>query len=382
MSDLILKNQKIWKIFSFVFLFQLSFLTLIGMAVFHILYLVILILFILIFISNFEYEWTIVDTIVSVYFGARIISILLSEYPSLSQITWTREIIFYPYYYIASFYLQNVNLKGSETIFNWIIIGGVATAIVSIFVYANSISARAETISAGYSSVATHLSFVVGILFVKIFKIEKKRFIYFLISLILITAIILTFTRSAWIVAGAIFIFSMYRINKILLFASIALFTISAFAITPIRERMITFLNPEQNDSGRILLWQNATTAIKQKIIFGWGPETFNGINQDKNIYADPKVETWHNEFLQNGVEGGLILFFSYCAIYAIALNIFFNKLSNDGISAETLLIAFLIIAFISAAFFSNLMRDILNGYFVKFILALFSTLYVKKIKI
>lgn len=374
----ILEIRFSWKLFSFLFLMQLSMLTLLGMALFHVTYSLILFLFLYLFFQNPKYEWTIIDSIVSFYFGLRILSILISEYPALSQIAWTREVIFYPYYFIASWYLQISGENGLDKITNYIIIGGILTAIISILFYFLKLTNRAETIVAHYSTVATHLTFVIAILFAKMLSTQKKRFLFFSASLIIFLAIVLTLTRSAWIAAGVIFIFSMFKLNKLLMFISILIFSVFILSSSMLKERLFSFSNPEANDSGRSLLWKNASIAFKQKLLFGWGPESFNGINSNKKIYQDPNVETWHNEFLQNAVEGGIIIFFAYCSIYSISILTFLKVQNLKTLTFESYFLVFTILAFILGAFFSNLFRDILNGYYSKFYFATVSFLFSK----
>lgn len=149
-----------------------------------------------------------------------------------------------------------------------------------------------------------------GILFYKTRK-GGKVLGYTLISILLIIAFLLTFSRGGFISFFiALFITLLLYSDRIKFFLpSLALTGFGIYIFLSLRKVLGKIFSPEQvtlSGEGRILIWKSSLLAILDKPITGWGPGNFEiaypfyrrGINGIVN-YA-------HNDYIEAIVECGL----------------------------------------------------------------------------
>ncbi len=134
-------------------------------------------------------------------------------------------------------------------------------------------------------------------------KLKEKQF--FLISFILsVIALILTFTRGAWM--GAILgvlVITIYKFGWKGLFFIIVLPILIIF--NPVRNRIKDTQNDPQG--GRKNIWVWSLEMIKESPILGYGFNSFQKLLSKKDIYYGEAHFHSHNVYLNTFVESGLI---------------------------------------------------------------------------
>jgi len=127
---------------------------------------------------------------------------------------------------------------------------------------------------------------------------------YFLIKLILLIGIVLTFSRSAWgMLAVVVLIFGLIRNGKILLVAGILSFS-AYFAVPRIQTRLVGITDPSDSASLRLVSWKNGWEIAKDNLLLGVG---FNAIKyvQQEYGYLTPDTVTNHNA---SGADSSLLV--------------------------------------------------------------------------
>ncbi len=187
-------------------------------------------------------------------------------------------------------------------------------------------------------------------------KDYKGYILYFLSLIIIITALLFTFTRGAWFGAIAGILFLAFVFDKRFLFATLILFIIAAFLMkdTAIAKRFISSFKPGQKTSAseRLYMWQSGLRIIKDYPL---------GIGTDSLLKVYPKYKHknaaeenqghLHNNILQIAViDGipGLIAFLWLFAAYWVSS--YKMILSSSGFIKNIILISFAV----STGFFIN----------------------------
>jgi O-antigen ligase len=299
--------DRIQKIFSMLFLTQLASLML-SLAAAQILYALLLVSGIFLLIKTKEYHWTVVDTVVSLFVLVRILSIVFSEYPAVSNSALFREVVFYPYYFLASLYYHRTGHKGIRSV---ILTLGYSSAVVSLIAIIRvmaGISERGTSFTSGYMTLATHLSLAIALLLPYVLYGEKReRLLYFAPAVvIMLGGLLATFSRGAWVAVSIMLFISLFTGKRKIGYLVGILVLVFVLAIEPLRERIFSLGNPFGNDTGRFALWARAGSLLFTHPFLGFGPQSFGVLLNDRTSLADVNVSSWHNDFIQITIESGL----------------------------------------------------------------------------
>ncbi len=144
---------------------------------------------------------------------------------------------------------------------------------------------------------------------------RKRRWVWLLAGLLLFSAIVLGFTRSIWIGAGAGLVYLVWNRRRVWVLALPAL-AAAGFLVAPasVRSRAVSILQPGKADSNlhRVVTWRTGVEMVKSHPWFGLGPE-FVRIEFDRYVPADiarPLPTGWyghlHNVYLHYAAERGI----------------------------------------------------------------------------
>lgn len=193
------------------------------------------------------------------------------------------------------------------------------------------------------AALAMYIPILVGLVLNKDFKVSYRR-ISFIVLIYLIVAIILSYTRAAWVsLIGALGVYLMlkWKINyKFVLITAVVL--ASGFFIfqdqiffslernkqdssTDLSEHVksITNVATDASNLERINRWNSAIRMYKEKPVFGWGPGTYQfnyapfQFSHEKTIISTNAGDMGnaHSEYLGNLCESGIIGMVSYIMI-------------------------------------------------------------------
>lgn len=227
--------------------------------------------------------------------------------------------------YLAIFYLVVNSLRSHdqiEKVVKWLLI--ILSAVIIFLLYKFLLVFNATYISLdtklgskfGKNSLAFFL--VIFFPYAVFFALNKKKVIFYIITTILFTGILLTFSRTAWfitilILLGA-FIVSRKKI-KLALMAVILVIPLLAFNGEEFQQRLQSFslLYTNGNFEGEVHsidirkeLADISFESIGNNLFTGIGYGNFSSLTKNISVVD---VGVSHNDYLQLFVEGGILLF-------------------------------------------------------------------------
>ena len=110
-------------------------------------------------------------------------------------------------------------------------------------------------------------------------KLKDKKLIMFLI--LPIVALLLTFSRSSWLMFSVIiFVFGILKSPRLLFFAVLLAFG-AYFAVPRVQTRIAGITDPADSAQFRLISWQNTLDVVKDNWLFGVGFNGFRYVQQD-----------------------------------------------------------------------------------------------------
>jgi putative inorganic carbon (HCO3(-)) transporter len=155
-------------------------------------------------------------------------------------------------------------------------------------------------------------------------KNKNKKLMYFFLSMLLITNLLMTFSRNALLGFG-LGVLVLGLIYSIKLIFALGGFSILMFFIPSVSQRVIDITSLSQNES-RIKLWKTAIMMIREHPIIGVGNGNFvTRYNEYVIKYKELKYQSYqnypaHNSYLKVQSELGIIGIVSFLGVVAITL--------------------------------------------------------------
>ncbi len=325
--------------------------------------------------------------LIIVFGSVRILSIVFSDFPSVSYQAFYKDALFYLAFFSMSFYIKVLDKERIKKIILAFIAGAVLVSIIGLIQFNLKIVDRAQAFSSGYATYSSFLLAALGLFVVSSSpNSEKNERLFWLLGIsFLLSGIITSQGRTNIAVAGLVFIAGMV-FKKTNLKSAVLIIIVTALI------SFISFSNNRKEITERV---ENPTTLSDRNIIMkgaeelafthpvlGFGPRTFHNIFPYKNELADKGIGSWHNDFVQVYFESGLIGLSSFLAIIAAAiyygLKIIRSKQNNGEEKIFTLGILLsvtaLILSAITAGFIDSPVLSIEFAFFLSlFSLVLFS---------
>ncbi len=296
----------------------------------------------------------------------RILSIIFSEYSSVSVHSFYKEALFYLGFFSFTYYLKSFEQK---KIFNLIYIFTAASAVVALIgliLFNFKFVDRAQSFSSGYSTFSSYLITGLGIaVCISNLLKEKKLFYLWLAAVVLLlTGIITSLGRLNIAIAGLIIIAAIIS-NKIKIRYSLIIIICAG---------LLSFLSFQNNTaevsqrieqpaqlSDRDIIYKGAQELWSEHPLLGFGPRTFHQIFPFKNQFADKGIGSWHNDFLEIYFEEGFagLLTFIFMLLIPFLEGI---KLLKGSVSYESKLFTFGILSSLAALILSALTAGFINS--------------------
>ncbi len=325
--------------------------------------------------------------LIIVFGSVRILSIVFSDFPSVSYQAFYKDALFYLAFFSMSFYIKVLDKERIKKIILAFIAGAVLVSIIGLIQFNLKIVDRAQAFSSGYATYSSFLLAALGLFVVSSSpNSEKNERLFWLLGIsFLLSGIITSQGRTNIAVAGLVFIAGMV-FKKTNLKSAVLIIIVTALI------SFISFSNNRKEITERV---ENPTTLSDRNIIMkgaeelafthpvlGFGPRTFHNIFPYKNELADKGIGSWHNDFVQVYFESGLIGLSSFLASISAAiyygLKIIRSKQNNEEEKNFTLGILLsvtaLILSAITAGFIDSPVLSIEFAFFLSlFSLVLFS---------
>jgi len=195
---------------------------------------------------------------------------------------------------------------------------------------------------------------------------------------VLLTVLVVTQTRSAWIACGLFFlIYGLLKDRKLLLMCLLA--GVIMTAVPQVQTRLkdltegtgVTRSEKLNSMAWRIKLWEYAVPSIKKRILVGHGLESFHILSKDFFPLEKVTGAAAHNVYVQLVFELGLFGLLAYLWIYTRLLKTFYRRMraGTREISQESTILFAYIISYLIVSVSDNLLYYLaFNWYFWFFI--------------
>jgi len=286
------------------------------------------------------------------FWGAYIFATISSIhfYPSLLK---SFETISYLFIILSIPFVIKI-LKAVNDLIFLILIIGFSSSLIGIFHYLFIQKPRiALTQPLGWhTTTAGLLILVIPIALVKFLEIRKGerkiRTFYFLINFFLISALLLTFSKGAYISLFLELALLFFLLKKIVL-----KIPIRALALLAAGSLLLIILTGTLYGGGRIIPGQatllkfktsliqrsytleRALTIIRTKPFFGWGPATFSDVFRKYQNKPWLYSSSAHNQYLEIAIEGGMLTFILFLLLLFIIIRAFWKQYKNKKSPSE-----------------------------------------------
>lgn len=199
-------------------------------------------------------------------------------------------------------------------------------------------------------------------IFLTLKKQAIEKYFYLLFSLPLFAALILTYTRGAWVALAVILVLiGLFRF-RLFLFSSLVVLIMFYALFSPFQERVNSLISFSASDSTvwRLDLWRDALGYAQNRPWTGYGPGTaIQVIGQNRPVTLGSSEP--HNDYVKILLETGLIgLFFFALLILSLWSNLWRGYRQEESPRRQLLFMFLLIFSFsfylMSAG--DNLLKD------------------------
>ncbi len=199
---------------------------------------------------------------------------------------------------------------------------------------------------------------------VLLYFIEKKKNLWFyLYSSLMIIGVILTYSRSAYLMLVTfLFCLGFFYQRKLLVLLIPAIIVVVVF-IPRIQQRVVGALVVDQSASARVESWQNGWTVFQSAPLVGVGFNTYRYVQTEMNLIKSYSSDGGHSGA---GVDSSLLLvlattgivgLLSYFGWWLVLLKHYFLQKTTKSWIMLSLLISLLLASqFINALFFPSIM--------------------------
>ena len=267
----------------------------------------------------------------TVFIGVRILSIIFSEYPSLSITSLNKDLFFNLVFFVFLIALSQYDEKKIRLLIKILIIAAIIASIVGTAKVLLGISHRGSSTTSGYSTLGLFLCVIYALVFSlgKNNEFFPSRIWWFISLLIISTGILFTFNRLNCVsVAIVTLIIGLYKERIVFVFL-LLLFTLVIILIPNISARFDQLIHFTQYMSDRDVIWRGAVMIWNEHPFLGFGSRTFHEIFPLYNELADKGVGGWHNEFLHIYMESGIPGLIAYLLIMFTIFYVGFKALKR-----------------------------------------------------
>jgi O-antigen ligase len=209
------------------------------------------------------------------------------------------------------------------------------------------------------------LSIVYGLFLIRFLK--QRSLSNLLLLLILVISIVLTFSRSAWLMFFIVNLFSIWYLPKKMIAGLIIVLILFGLSIPRVQQRIMGAFEIDISASERLNSWDKGFYLFKQNPVLGIGfnnirsysisngllkPFTSDGGNSGAGIDS-----SWLLIFATTGVLGGIMFSYFYFYLVVVFTKYFYLSKDKDFLIVSGILVGYFVNAqFINSLFYPALM--------------------------
>jgi len=257
----------------------------------------------------------------------RLITVFTSEYFDSSLRTIQKELLFYTTSPALFYYLKTFSRKKISKLSDILIHSGAVVALIGFVLFVLGTHHRAQSFGSGYATFSTYLTAVLMFILSLHSRYEgsKKTLLWSVETGLIFTGVILAMGRAdlAILIIFGIGIIFLRRIPLKKLIPAMLITVILTFIGLQFNpgEANKRIANPTTL-SDRDILYQGFFELAGDHPLLGFGPRTFHDIFPFQEMLADKEVGSWHNEYVQTYLEGGIVALLILLSI----IYLFFHK--------------------------------------------------------
>ena len=261
---------------------------------------------------DWRYRRTPLDIPFLTFLGLVFLSFFYSSAPDLTLKSLRKMAFFFLYFPTVMYFSQWLDRR--QTLYRLLslpILSGVATGVYA------SVRFLSDPEEGGYGFYGgrSTLAILMAVLLIAAISLGAERVVlpkkrlprrlcWWLILLVLLSGLLVSLGRGAWVGAlGAILAYAVLKKKKsVWLLAGVA--AVCGMLVPAVRQRVFTLIHPLEHMSGRESIYRGASEVLWQKPILGFGFGTF------KAVYPLPNPHNygdWHNLYLEYYLNLGFV---------------------------------------------------------------------------
>lgn len=271
--------------------------------------------------------------------------------------------------------IKNIEKEMVERIIDALIIGAAVVSVYGMVEYIGLTGrmespGRMDSVTPDYNYFSTYLILVLPILFYRFYmRSAKMRVIYFSVTLIAVIALILTFTRAAWIAAFAEIVLFGILINRKVLIILMSVVIIGyiiinykhVIPITASESLKTQVVHPSYTYTDRMELWRFGIMHLKDRPVlgFGYGRANFSKVYPEflkRSILLFHTHNTFVNIGLELGIPGLIALLWLFWAILKSLWKDWKDKMNENKILSFAIFVS--VVGFLVRIQFDHLLVD------------------------
>ncbi len=329
-------------------------------------------------IENKKKAFDIFTLLILIFGAVRILSIVLSQFPSDSVQSYYKDALFYFSFFAFSFYLKAMRKDKLEKIVYIFIISAIAISIIGLVLFNLKLVERAQSFSSGYATFSSYLITSLGLYIALPFK-EERKYAWQARSIgmaLILAGVVTSMGRTNIFIAGLLFIaglfFKKIKIKPAIVIAVLTvLISLSSFEMN--KKEITNRVDNPTTLSDRNIILKGAVDLAFVHPLLGFGPRTFHDIFPYTNLLADKGIGSWHNDFIQVYFESGILGELSFLAIIFMFMVIALkylkgspaNRILKDVTFGSLLGFAALVLSALTAGFIDSPVLSILFAFLI-----------------
>lgn len=238
---------------------------------------------------------------------ARVISLLLSQYPDESLPALHIEFFYYVVFFLVTQSVRRNEPAVVSALVSLFLGAGLVAALIATLKVGLEIAPRGSSTTAGPYTLGAYLcaALPLALLYPRPPRLSFYR--NWVVPVGLCLGIVSTFDRLHWACMALIIVIAGMLTRKRALMAGLCVVLALSLLYPSVRVRLGQVSDASALLNGRDILWRGAALLIDDHPLAGFGPRTFRTIFPLFREMPVRGVASWHNDWLQIYMESGLI---------------------------------------------------------------------------
>jgi len=327
--------------------------------------------------GQWKFQTTEFDIAYGVFVLARLVSIPFSVDLSASLEAVSKEIVYYPLFFVVT---QEFPIRDKKVV-KWIVWSFVGAGLLSSMYgslgYFLGAQVRATSTVSGPVTLGMYLTAVISMVLIlgRNKSFAPRMWMWLTATTVLVIGIISTLNRIHWglllLMMGIVGILRERKLLLVLLIGGVV-----TILSPPVASRLSSSMSSvSEFMNGRDVIWLDALDHVSERPLVGFGPRTFHDVFTGRDAITDKEVGSWHNDYLQMYMESGVLGLGGFLWVMFLVFRkgiSAWNMLKSDPFWGDVVLALLLAMtAFYTSGLVGGFVIDPLNSLLHRFLLGL-----------